>query len=325
MDKTEFLEKLLDSLEYEVVKETIRDIVSGETEKADRPGKVEEDPAIAEAPIPQPEVAIKEVTVTDETAVNDLKTAMSVALADHKKIVSEYEKKLAYYQNIVNNYRSEIDRLNGIVSIRDGIINDLNSELANNTHQVNKAETLEAERDALKRMVDSLNEKVERQSSVIKRQERKRETLRNEMDNMFGGCRQIFDAYTNEVTMYTKPMLSEVMRHDEDYEAFIVSLANEKCLPVLWDTMRDCVMKGRYEDKDILWQMFELAVRLVNKTHTKPVFDILHTEIGDEMKWDEHSPMQGSNHRGVVKEVVLDGYINRYINKIMRRALVSIE
>ena len=53
--------------------------------------------------------------------------------------------------------------------------------------------------------------------------------------------------------------------------------------------------------------------------------NILHTEIGDEMKWDEHSPMQGSNHRGVVKEVVLDGYINRYINKIMRRALVSIE
>ena len=96
MDKTEFLEKLLDSLEYEVVKETIRDIVSGETEKADRPGKVEEDPAIAETPIPQPEVAIKEVTVTDETAVNDLKTAMSVALADHKKIVSEYEKKLDY-------------------------------------------------------------------------------------------------------------------------------------------------------------------------------------------------------------------------------------
>ena len=31
MDKTEFLEKLLDSLEYEVVKETIRDIVSAES------------------------------------------------------------------------------------------------------------------------------------------------------------------------------------------------------------------------------------------------------------------------------------------------------
>ena len=106
--------------------------------------------------------------------------------------------------------------------------------------------------------------------------------------------------------------------------SFICGGAQSNSLEKIWDVLRECVISGKQQDAEILWEVFEYCLELVNSSKAQPGYSILPVKEGDRFDFELHSEGSNSRAQGRISNIYLRGYRNDYNGKIIRKSIVQV-
>jgi len=162
---------------------------------------------------------------------------------------------------------------------------------------------------------DAAQDRISRLQGIVDTQEA-------EIQKRFARGWELFQNY-RRVGSHARQLLRGVFPHD-DFTSFICGGAQTNSLETLWDVLRECIMNGRQEDAEILWEVFEYCIELVNASKAQAGYSVLPVNVGDRFDSDVHSEGPGSRAQGKISNVCLPGYQNDYNGRIIRKSVVQV-
>lgn len=163
--------------------------------------------------------------------------------------------------------------------------------------------------------LDAAQDRISRLQGIVDRQEA-------ELQTRFARGWELFQNY-RRVGSHARQLLRGVFPRD-DFTSFICGGAQTNSLETLWDVLRECIMNGRQEDAEILWEVFEYCIELVNASKAQAGYSVLPVNVGDRFDSDVHSEGPGSRAQGKISNVCLPGYQNDYNGRIIRKSVVQV-
>ena len=148
--------------------------------------------------------------------------------------------------------------------------------------------------------------------------------LKAQNEQRFARGWQLFKKYPR-VSAHARQLLQTgVFPHEDNFMSFICGGAQTNSLEKIWDVLRECVMSGKQQDAEILWEIFEYCLELVNSSKAQPGYSILPVKEGDRFDFELHSEGSNSRAQGRVSNIYLRGYRNDYNGKIIRKSIVQV-
>ncbi len=150
------------------------------------------------------------------------------------------------------------------------------------------------------------------------------ERVREQLAQRFGRGWELFQRY-QKVGAHARQILgATVFVRDDNFTSFICGGAQSRSLETLWDVTHECVMSGRREDAEILWDIFAYCVELVNSTKGQDIYTISEVNEGDRFDSDVQTEGPRSRAQGRVLEIYILGYRNNHNGKVIRKSVVRV-
>ena len=223
--------------------------------------------SIVNAPSEEPKETSAEPPLEDE--IRDLKEKLRATFAEKAEALQRAEnaeRQLNTLRGEKQNLQRELDNTQG-----------KNSNLRNSLSQ--SEQTTQRLQDKLNEWQKTFNREHQRAQNLqqelnaaqdkISRLEKSITHLRNSVDELnaqlqasFAGGQELFQKY-RRVGAHARQLLQGVFPRD-DFTSFICGGAQTNSLETLWDVLRECIMSGRQQDSEILWEVFEYCLELVN-------------------------------------------------------------
>lgn len=190
-------------------------------------------------------------------------------------------------------------------------------------------EKLQGELDQQKSAYDDLKEKYDNKLKDYQEEmgkyidlENNYNSLKKEYDNFFAQARQAFCSYQELVK--DNENLKAYFHQADDLEAFICNASQSAILAPLWQMMAKAVTRQDNEIRILqaLQTIFDCCLVLVNNAREiNEHYERLNTSIGDEQDTRTQIFHDGPA-QGVVQQVLLQGYRNKYKDNIEKKSLV---
>ena len=137
---------------------------------------------------------------------------------------------------------------------------------------------------------------------------------------------ELFKIYQKkEASFHDALKLKGVIPRADNFESFICSGVSSDSLETLWDIIKDRRYRGETKDLQFLQDLFEYRLELFNASKSAPVYEMLKVQVGDPYMQREQVVDSSGSSQGVVREVCLQGYRNRIVDKIIRQTIVILE
>ena len=175
---------------------------------------------------------------------------------------------------------------------------------------------------SLQRDLDDARDKISRLENSVTRLRESVDKLNAQLKTRFARGWELYQNY-QRVGAHARQLLQGVFPR-EDFTSFICGGAQSDKLDTLWDVLRECVMGGRQEDAEILWEVFEYCIELVNAANEHTSYSILPVKVGDRFDSDVHSEAPGSRAQGRIANIFLPGYQNDYNGRVARKSIVQV-
>ncbi len=147
--------------------------------------------------------------------------------------------------------------------------------------------------------------------------------LKAQIEQQFPRGRELFQKYQRVGSHARQLLQTGVFPHD-NFMSFICGGAQTDSLEKIWDVLRECVVSGKQQDAEILWEVFEYCLELVNSSKAQPGYSILPVKIGDRFDSELHTEGANSRAQGRISNIYLPGYRNDYNGRIIRKSVVQI-
>ena len=207
------------------------------------------------------------------------------------------------------------------------------NELQNKITQVEKRfderiQTLEAKVQELTGELAATRQTLEEKTGELAATKLHLEAKTQELDRTkaerFQRGWELFKIYQKKEASFHDTLKGVIPRAD-NFESFICSGVSSDSLETLWDIIKDRRYRGETKDLQFLQDLFEYRLELFNASKAAPVYEMLKVQVGDPYKQREQVVDSSGSSQGVVREVCLQGYRNRIVDKIIRQTIVILE
>lgn len=229
-----------------------------------------------------------------------------------EKISAEAERQLEDLRGQLDDLRTENFRLRNLLAQTQQQAKKSQDDAA---AWQDACETAQRRAQALQRDFDAAQDKISHLQGIVDRKE-------DELQARFADGWELFQKY-RRVGSHARQLLRGVFPHD-DFTSFICGGAQTNSLETLWDVLRECIMNGRQQDADILWEVFEYCLEIVNASKAQAGYSVLPVNVGDRFDSEFHSESPGSRAQGKISNVCLPGYRNDYNGRIIRKSVVQV-
>ncbi len=258
--------------------------------------------------------------ISHESELQVLKTQLKQAIED--KNIAIQRAKDAEAQ--ADSFQLDITDLQSRCNKVEGMAQTLRKRCETAENKVeplqNTIQQLEASERTLKEKVTKLQN--ERASEKAK-WDQERIVLQNQLTQRFARGWELFETYQT-VDADIKQRLSGVFTKEDSFMSFICGGAQTGSLEALWDILYECVQKGKENDAEKLWDIFEYSLRLVNASKLQARYEVLPIQEGDRFDSDLHSEGPDSKAQGRIVDVYLRGFRNSYNGKVIRKSIVQV-
>ena len=152
----------------------------------------------------------------------------------------------------------------------------------------------------------------------------KNSELEAQLQQRFARGWELFKKYPRVGAHARQLLQTGVFPHEDNFMSFICGGAQTNSLEKIWDVLRECVISGKQQDAEILWEVFEYCLELVNSSKAQPGYSILPVKEGDRFDFELHSEGSNSRAQGRISNIYLRGYCNDYNGKIIRKSIVQV-
>lgn len=170
-----------------------------------------------------------------------------------------------------------------------------------------------------------LNETINKVNRLMKAVEKERDSIEKELEESFGDGQSIFKAVKLLPSAYIEYLGAEI-RFNE-LESFIISsTTNPRTLLRIWNSAYMAIVDNNDQKSfKILWTYFEYCCYLYNLGRSEVIIEISNTQVGDFFDCREVNSDLTSVQRGYIKDVYIQGFINKYTGEVLAKSYVHVE
>jgi hypothetical protein len=182
----------------------------------------------------------------------------------------------------------------------------------------------EVEIAKLQQEIESKKEEINEYQIKIKHLNEKMESYFNELQKRKADYREVEELYeaVQQLSETTKNSLKGIFK-GETVQEFIVCGVQYENISSLWDFIKNEIMEGREQEREILFALFQYFFQEYSKIYDTPLYKIQEVKINEVFREDLHIRALNSKISGTITDILLPGYLS--INsKIIKKSIVRI-
>lgn len=184
----------------------------------------------------------------------------------------------------------------------------------------------EKEREVVKlqQEIESKNREINEYQMKIKHLNEKMESCFNELQKRKADYREVEELYgaVQRLSETTRNSLKGIFK-GETVQEFIVCGVQYENISSLWDFIKNEIMEGREQEREILFALFQHFFQEYSKIYDTPLYKIQEVKMNEVFREDLHIRALNSKIAGTITDILLPGYLS--INgKIIKKSIVRI-
>jgi hypothetical protein len=176
----------------------------------------------------------------------------------------------------------------------------------------------------LKQEIELKKEEISEYQIKIHHQNEKIESYFNELQKRRADYREAEELYeaVQQLSATAKNSLKGIFK-GETVQEFIVCGVQYENISSLWDFIKNEIMEGREQEREILLALFQFFFHEYSKIYDTPLYKIQEVKLNEVYRDDLYIRAYNSKVSGNITDILLPGYIS--INgKIVKKSIVRI-
>ena len=176
----------------------------------------------------------------------------------------------------------------------------------------------------LQQEIESKKEEINEYQIKIKHLNEKMESYFNELQKRKADYREVEELYeaVQQLSETTKNSLKGIFK-GETVQEFIVCGVQYENISSLWDFIKNEIMEGREQEREILFALFQYFFQEYRKIYDTPLYKMQEVKMNEVFREDLHIRALNSKISGTITDILLPGYLS--INgKIIKKSIVRI-